>query len=180
MINLKKYIPIGLAIIIVLLILAGYFFVYPKYQEYLEKKEELDTKDINIANKEKYLPKLEAVTKRLSEYIDQVSIVESALPVDPSIAALSNYFQKILSQNGLILKNINVSQLFTDSTTESPKGVKDMKFSVSANGSYASFKNLLLDIYLNARIIEVDSFSFSSEDNLSDYSLNLKTQSYDD
>lgn len=186
MLNLKKYIPFGLAIIIILLILAGYFFVYPEYQDYTLKKKELDTKDTEITAKEEYLPKLEVVAERLSEYADQVSIIETALPFEPSIAALSNYFQKTVSQNGLILENLDVSQLFIESKSESSENIKEMLFSATAIGSYESFKNLLLDIYLNARMIEVSSFNLSSADqedelllnNLLSYKINLKTQSY--
>ena len=187
MFNLKKYIPIGLAVIIILLVLAGYFFVFPKYQDYVVNKKELDTKDIEIVAKEEYLPKLEVVAERLSEYANQVSIVESALPFEPSIAALSNYFQNVISQNGLILENLDVSKLFIRSVSEESSGnINNMLFSATASGSYESFKNLLLDVYLNARMIEVSSFNLSSADqedelvsnDLLNYEINLKTQSY--
>ncbi len=179
MFNLKKYIPIGLAVIIILLVLASYFFIFPKYQDYAVKKKELDIKDVDITAKEKYLPKLEIVAERLSEYANQISIVESALPFEPSIAALSNYFQKVMSQNGLILEGLDVSQLFIKSASEESSGnINNMLFSATAVGSYDSFKSLLLDIYLNARVIGVESFSLSSADDLLNYSINLKTQSY--
>ena len=199
MLNLKKYIPIGLVLIIIALVLVGYYFVFPGYEDHMIKKKELDIKDEEIVAKEEYLPRLEVVAGRLLEHVDQITIVETSLPFEPSIAALSNYFQKTVSQNGLILKNIDVSQLFTDATnntddgeTESVENMSDMLFSATVTGSYPSFKTLLLDIYLNARIIGVDSFSFSSTrgdidsgpnselilNDLLDYNINLRTQSY--
>lgn len=189
MINFKKYIPVGLVLIAVLMVLAGYFFVYPEYQSYTVKKKELENKDSEIAAKENYLPKLEKISEKLLEYNDQVFIIEVAFPSKPSIAALSNYLQKTIAQSGLILSNIDVSQLFIDSEAKEVSGsVKDMLFSATATGSYNSFKSFLLDIYLNARIIEIESFSFSSvqggdaseliSNDLLDYSINLKTHSY--
>lgn len=183
--NLKKYLPIILIIIIILLGAAGYFLLWPKYQDYVVKKEEFDTKDEEIQAKEEYLPKLEAISVRLLEFEDQVSKVETAIPSEPSVAALFNYLQKATSQNGLILRDIDVSELFSIKKTELSGRMERMPFSIMVMGSYISLKNFLLDVYLNARMINISSIDFgysaiedASVTNFFNFNISLETQSY--
>lgn len=185
MYNLKKYLPIILIIVIVLLGVAGYFLVWPEYENYVVKRKEFDTKDEEIKAKEEYLPTLEAISAKLLEFEDQVSKVETAIPIEPSIAALFNYFQKATSRNGLILKDIDVSGLFNANKTKLLERMESMPFSIIVTGSYSSLKTFLLDIYLNSRMINISSvnFAYSQMEDTSisdffDFQISLETQSY--
>ncbi len=180
----KKITIILLICLFILLILGGYFLCWPKYQEFKGKKAELETKDEDIKSKEEYVSNLEILSEKLSGYDEEVSKIDSALPTEPSVAALFNFFQKISSENGLILTEIDVSELFSleGSTLEdSEERIQKMFFSISVNGSYSAFKNFLSAVYLNSRLIEVKSISFfSSEEkkDLFDFNLTLETHAY--
>jgi len=115
----------------------------------------------------------------LSTYKEQLSKIDSALPKDPSVAALFNFFQKTSSENGLILTEVDMSGLF--SSESSGERIQKMSFSISVSGSYSAFKNFLSAVYRNSRLIKVKSISFSSSEqrkDLFDFNLNLETQSY--
>ena len=182
--TIKKIIPIIFISIIILLIGAGYFLVWPKFQDFRAKRKEIEVKKEEITLKEEYLLNLSNVSEELLMYKDEISKIDSVLPVDPSVAALFSYFQKTSSENGLIFKEIDVSQLFGSQQTKSTEGkIRKMPFSIMLTGSYASVKNLILAVYLNARLIEIKSMDFSlfSEEevkNLFDFSLKVETQSY--
>ena len=191
--TLKKYILPALIVVLILLLMAGYFLVWPKYQEYKTVKKEFDLKDEEIKTKEEYLPKLETISKRLEEASERVNIVDSALPTEPSIASLYNYFKKTTSENGLILNQISVTSLYNPIGDGSNS--EEMLFSASVIGSYDSVKLFLAELYLSARIIEVKSIGISSSEggelasgseaptitgNNLIFDLKIKTQSYDD
>src|SRR4030043_329314 len=184
--SIKKYTPIIFVLIIIGLIAGGYFFIWSKHQEFNQKKQEVEFTDEEFRAKEEYLLNIENTLKELSKYSEEVSKIDSALPSDPSIAALLNYFQKESSQNGLILKNIDVSGLFTQEA--STDKIQKMPFSLTVAGSYASFKNFVLSIYKNTRLIEIKSINFSGVSqetekgpvakDLFDFDLEVETQSY--
>lgn len=182
--TIKKIISIIFISIIILLIGAGYFLVWPKFQDFRAKRKEIEVKKEEITLKEEYLLNLSNVSEELLMYKDEISKIDSALPSNPSVAALFSYFQKTSSENGLIFEEIDVSQLFGSQQTKSTEGkIRNMPFSIMLTGSYSSLKHLVLAVYSNARLIEIKSMGFSvfSEEevkNLFDFNLEVETQSY--
>lgn len=179
--SIKKYIPFIFVGILILLIIAGYFFIWPKFQEFKQKKEEIETKDEEIRKKEEYLLNLENLSKELANYEDEIIKIDLALPSKPSVAAIFNYLQKTSSQNGLILKDIDISRLFPIENLTGEK-IKKMPFSISITGSYVSFKNFIWNLYKNTRLIEIKSIDFSSnldeDSELFDFNLDIETHAY--
>lgn len=184
MFKYKNIIPIILFVVLIILIAVGYFFSWPKYQEFIDRKKELEIKDEEIARKEDYLADLNVISERLSEYDDEVLKINSALPADPSIAALFNFFQKESSRNGLLMKEIDVAGLFVFQKSEAGAVIRKMPFSIKVSGSYSAFKDFLHTVYLNTRVIRVKSIDFSSSsgeenaEDLFDFNLSLETQAY--
>jgi type IV pilus assembly protein PilO len=182
MLNSKKIIPLLLVGAFVLLLLAGYFLWWPKEQEFGNKKKELEAKHKEIKGKKDYLSELNSFSEKLSQYQAEISKINDALPSEPSAAALFNYIEKASSENGLILESIDVSQLYASQEQKvesSEEKIQKMPFSVSLTGSYSSFKNFLSALYLNSRMINVRSISFSSpaeEDKLFNFNLELEAQ----
>jgi Tfp pilus assembly protein PilO len=179
---MQRTIPIIIVSFLILLIIGGYFLGWPKYQEFENKKLEVQGKDTEIKQKQEYLSKLEVFSDRLSEYSDELAEVDFALPIKPSIAALFIFFQKISSENGLIFKDTDLGGLFSSETTETPEErIQKMPFSISVMGSYPALKNFLSVVYKNTRLIEVNSISFSSpeeEEGLFTFNLALETHAY--
>jgi len=185
---IKKYAIFIIGALVIVLLLISYFLVWPEFQDYRVTKRNFDLKDEEIKAKEEYLPKLIAISNKLEEEASKIEIIESALPEDPSVAALYEYFGNLTSQNGLILEEMDVSTLFTDedNLTGNLAEMNEMIFSTTLIGSYESFKSFLADLYLNARIIEVESIQLISLETVEgnpvgdifNFILTLKTQSY--
>lgn len=166
---------------LILLVIGGYFLWWPKYQELGDKKLEVEGKDTEIRQKEEYLSKLEVFSDRLSGYSDELAEIDFALPTEPSIAALFIFFQKTSSENGLILKDTDLGELFSSEAPKTPEErIQKMPFSISVTGSYPALKNFLSVVYKNTRLIEVNSISFSSpeEKGLFIFNLALETHAY--
>ncbi len=176
---MSRLIPIISILILLALILGGYFFWWPEYQKFNEKKLELGRKDAEIKQKEEHLSGLESISAKLSEYTDAISKIDNALPTDPSVAALYYFFLKASSENGLILVSHNFGELYT--LVAPTERVQKMPFSITLSGSYPAFKNFLSTIYNNVRLFEVDSISFSSPpegESLFTFNLRLRTHAY--
>jgi len=175
-----------LAIIVclfLLLVLGGYFLCWPKYQEFKDKKTEMETKSEEIRLKEEHLSNLGTLSERLLEYDEQLSKIDSAFPINDSPASILNFLEKTSLENGLILQEVNVDKLFSSKTsTQQNSGdkIQEMSLSLSVGGSYSAFKNFLSALYASSRLIEIQSIGFSSDEEKSSFSftLNLKTQAY--
>jgi len=165
---------------LILLAIGGYFLWWPEYQEFGDKKLEVEREDAKIKQKEEYFSRLESFSDRLSGYNDELAKIDFALPSEPSIAALFIFFQKTISENGLILKDTNLGELFSSEIQGTlEERIQKMPFSVSVTGSYPALKNFLSVIYRNTRLIEVNSISFpSAEEGLFTFNLALETHAY--
>ncbi len=170
-----RYLPIISIFLSVLLILAGIFFWWPKIEEVLDLRIKLQIKEAEVKHREEYPKKLIALSQELEQYSDELDKIDSALPKEPSIPVLFNYIQKTTSENGLILENVNLSGI---SSSKDKSGVREITFSVSAAGSYSSFKNFLTAIYTNARLIDIRSISFSSPEETGLFSFSLSFATY--
>lgn len=177
---MSRLAPIISILLLVALALGGYFFWWPKYQEFDEKRLELQGKDERIRQTEEHLSGLNTLSDRLVEYRDKTTKIDSALQTDPSVAALFDFLLKVSSENGLFLASHNLSTLY--SLALSKERIQKMPFSISLSGSYPAFKNFLSAIYKNVRLFEVDSINFASPreetGGLFNFGLLLKTQAY--
>jgi len=179
--NQKNLSVIVIVVLSLLIIIGGYLLWLPKYQEFGNKKEELETKDQRIKEREEYLVNLGKLSERLSGYKEEISNIETALPIEPSIAALFEFLKKTSSENGLFIKDTNIGKLYSSSRKSPAERIQKMPFSISFIGSYSSFKYFLSFIYQNSRLIEVKSIKFSSPakgENLFTFDLGLETYAY--
>jgi len=194
--SLSKYIPIiGIGLLIAVGLL-GYFFWWPEYQEMSVLQAKVEVKKEEMAQSQDYLEELRDLENEVENYQEELDKVTSALPAEPSLPALFNYFQKVTAENGLILQNISASQ--QDLARASAQAAKkaeegeqtqqvntnDLPLNLTVSGSYSAFKNFLNSLYSNARIIEVLSINFTApdaqegEEQLFDFELQLKTHIY--
>lgn len=182
--SIKKYIPIILVLFFILLIGGGYFLISPKFQELRRKKLEVGIQDEEFRRKEEHFLNLKNTLEQLSQYENQISKINSALPSRPLEPDILNYLQKLSSENGLILKDINAAGIFGVKGIPGEK-IKKLPISVDLIGSYTSLKSFILAIYKSARIIEIKSISFSNiagegemAQDLFNFNLGLETHSY--
>jgi len=172
------------AFILFLAILGGYYFWLPKYSSFQNLKLILEAKKEQIAYAEEHLSNLQNLSRRLDEHQDEIDKIDSALPFEFSISALFNFIQKNSSKNGLILEDIQLDESSLsglgkaapvkntpttiqteqqeDGLSERKNQIEGIPFTISVFGTYSGFKDFILAIHNNSRIIEVDFIDFSS------------------
>lgn len=148
------------------------FFTFPKYQEITNLRGQIEEKRIAFQYQEEYLQNLRDLGKKLEDYKEPLEKVKSALPEEPDIPSLFNFLQKAASENGLILEGTDTFSVIPPKTEEE-LGEVQVAFSVS--GLYPSFKNFLNTLEKSARLIELETVSFSSlkEGDIFHFSLNI-------
>jgi len=168
---IRKYsLAITLALV-VLFLAGGYFFWWPRYNEYKTNGKILEYKGLETENKRNYLEEIEAKINILSDYQEEIIKINSAIPIyDFSEVALFSFIQKTCSENGLVLLNLGLAdQQSVQDINRQVSGKKvweitSLPFDISVAGSYSSLKNFLSAVYKNSRIIEVEAVSFSAEE----------------
>jgi len=161
-IDIKKYLPIILILVIIGCGIAGYFLVWPKYQEVSNLKKELEIKDEQLKERQSYNSELDILAENIKQHSEEIAKIDTALPLEPSIAALYYFIKELDAKTGLNFEDINISSLFTSKGQSSTsRAYYDMPFSVSMFGGYSEFKDFLKSLYLNSRIVEVKELNFS-------------------
>ena len=157
-----------------LTILSGVFLLYPKYQDFVVLEKQVEAKENQLQSKQEYLSNLSQNSEQLKKYEEKLLVINTALPTTLSLPSLFDLLQKTASQNGLIIKDMD------SSCVTNLEGIQDIKVDLKAIGSYSSFKNLISVLEKSARMIEIESFSFSTpeKEEIFDFVLTIKAYSY--
>ncbi len=158
-------------------------FVLPEYNKLEANKQNVAVKEKELRVLDNYIVNLQNLVAELNNYKVQLSKIDTALPSDPSLPALFNFFQKMSAKDGLVLKSMNiVSKPAQDAEKkEGEKQVQEIYINIQVAGSYSAFKNLLFSLEKSARLIEVENISFSLDEKGeegSSFNLSVKTHSY--
>jgi Tfp pilus assembly protein PilO len=177
-------------ICVALSLLIIFFLVYPQYQEFKSVRAQIDGKNTELQYLEEYFSKLNQASEKLKEYDSQLSKIDTALPTDAPLVLLSlvDFVRETSYQNGLIFQNListsisapKVSgQAATDTDAGLPSNIKEISMSFRASGSYFALKNFLNALENNAKIIEIETISFSSEEEeLPTFNIKITTYCY--
>ena len=124
-------------------------------------------------------------SKKLDEHQEELTKIDSALPSEFSAPSLLKFLQKIAPENGLVLTAVSSSLA---QPLSQRNDIKEIQSSLSLSGSYSSLKNFLKVLEKSARLIKIDSVSFSTSQKkegetaeiskIFDFQLEVKTYSY--
>jgi len=162
----------AIAILVISILIIGVFLVFPRCQDLRALRLEIGRRNTELQSKEKHISNLQEASQELEKYQLELSKIDSALPSSPSLPSLFNFLQKVSSQNGLILEEIGS---FSVSVPEEKPEIKEISLNLGVSGSYSAFKNFLSTLEKSARLIEIESISFSTpEKKESPFSFDLK------
>jgi len=173
--------PIAIALIIFTIILLVFFLVWPEYKTLGELQTSLGRKIAEYNAQTGYYGEIEKTYLELQSRKDDIEKINEALPaaeLDPTFGKLIYYLQGVADDNGLVAKNIFLSE--TNSTVAGAASIKNISFSMDLLGEYSSLEGFLIALEKSARIFEVESVSFgaSSGTLLNNYNVKIVTHSY--
>jgi len=156
--------------------IASLFVVKPKYQEYAQKKAELEARQVELSYHQQHFSVLKDTEARLKQSQEAFAKIDNSLPSFFSLPAFYANMLKLTSQSGMV-----VDQISHTGTINPQERLKKQSFSLSVSGTFASFNNFLNVIEKSAKIFEVDGMSFTypeEEGEVISFSLNMHTFSY--
>jgi Tfp pilus assembly protein PilO len=174
---MNKTILIPIFIIIAIILIFG--LVSPQYKTYNEKLGQAKAKEAEVQSVRAYYSDVDKISEELAKYSAEITKMDLALPDEISAAAVSDYFQKKVSESGLILKDY----VLPVTSIQSPlnASLKESNVSLSLSASYPALKNFIYNLGESARMVEVEKISFLSSDSknlLLNIGLSLKLYSY--
>ena len=178
--------PILLSVInFAIIAILAFYFLIPKYQDLSYSNMQAELRVDRLKNLQEHFSELSSLDQELSAYQAEMAKVQSALPEDPSLASVFYFFQESAKQNGLLLTSISFSSTKREQANKEKTEIKEDIFSVEVTGSYTAFKNFLSTVERSARLIEIESISFSSKKeeesvskDLFSFELSVKVYSY--
>jgi Tfp pilus assembly protein PilO len=181
---MKIYRPLVILLGLFLALLLVIGFSLPKYQNLKLLKLKVKAKEIEFQAERKYFSEIAESKEKLKKFEEELSKINSAIPPEPSLPSLGNFLQIAASQNGLILKKIMPSPSSRPKEEFIKKGfspgIKETGLNLTVSGDYPSFKHFLSNLEKTARMIEIESISFSSSEKEApiDFNLRIKVYSY--
>lgn len=159
--ELKKYTKFIFVFLIIIFLVAAYFFWWPKYAEFRQSSVDLDVESEKVKKKKDYIFELENKVNILEDYEEELLKISSALPLEYSASSLFSFIQKTASENGLILNDAGFggSNYSVQTVEEGSIQIDKIGITVTVTGNYASFKNFLDSVYKNSRLVEISSIS---------------------
>lgn len=172
---MPRLLIIGLSLILTLIL--GMILLWPKYQELKILTFQVQEKETELQYRQDYLSQLSQISSEFKNYQKELAIIDSALPPEPSLPSLFDHLLKQASSAGLILKKIklgSISQAKTSTVSLDEKmgqeiqtvieeRYKEIEVDLELSGLYPAFKDFLLNLEKSARLIEIESFSYSSK-----------------
>jgi len=188
--------PVATIIILIINLILIFLFVAPKYQESNNLQLNLAQKQIEYDAQSDYYGKVLEALKSINDRKDVLEKIDSALPLDFSLASVIYFLQNEAIENQLNIKSITFSKDLPQTKEEflsanSNQEVKSVGFAVNLSGSYQGFKKFLSDLDKSVRLFQVDRIYFSSPQGSSseltyspdqfqiyDFSLEIKIYTY--
>ena len=167
--------PLYIVVALVVSLLLIFFFLVPKYKDFAFIKQETTKTSTELQSHQEYFKQLQGLAEKITLNSQNFLTIKAALPEKSSLTEIFGFFQKTASFSGLVLENISSDSSFS---TEK-KNINITRINLALEGSYASLKNFLSVIEKSARLIDVDSISFSSpKEGLFDFDVEVKIHSY--
>lgn len=146
--------------VVVLALALGLFLLWPKYQDLQTLRSNIRERETELQSKEGYFALVRAASSTLDQYQEPLAKIVSALPDDPSLPPLLNFFQSTAAQTGLLLEKVSLGGVVTSS--EKPTAPKEVRVTIQLRGSYQSLKDFLATLENSARLIEIEKLSFTT------------------
>jgi len=174
-----KYSLIIISASLVMSIIIGAIFLYPKYQQFSELQNQITEKEEELADQQNYLKLLGQIEEKVIERQDLMDKVTSAIPDEPDIPSFLNFLKQETINTGVGLEQVTWNKQV--STKNEKKQTNEYSVNLDVSGSYSAFINFISALESNARLVEILSTDFSLDYESEEptiFNLKLKIHSY--
>jgi len=165
--------PIFTTLFLFLLLILGVIFLWwPRYQQFNELRSQVRAKKIELQTKEEYFGHLKELDNELKKYSSELAKIDALLTKEPLVGELLDFLEKESLANGLhLIEVIHEGTPFPEIQRpievmipgQEKERLKETSLSFSVAGTYPAFKNFLESLQYSAKLIRVESITFSAE-----------------
>lgn len=170
----------------------GLFYLGPEWQIFLNIQKE-------ISSLSRISSELDEIAEERDTLIDLVNTISAeelarinqSLPQGAHAADFLVFLERLSAEHGIVLKSVDLAS-FTEEKREisgqptpggailtptSSRTVREFPVTIQVSGTYESFKTFLENLEKNLRLVDIDSFSFTSQGDtkIIDFSIKAKT-----
>jgi Tfp pilus assembly protein PilO len=175
---MNKNIITNIGIVFTVAVIIFFFFFIPQFNKWSVARENNLNKNKELHDLQRYHEELKELDKKLQSYQSILDRLDSALPEELSIPSFIIFLQQVTQESGVILKSFDTS--FTSNPLKEGKELKKLKMNITVTGRYSSLRNLTSRLKQSAKVVDIESVSFSvpTEGDMYTFNIGLKTYSY--
>lgn len=129
---------------------------------------------------EKLGKKINALSQAQNQYLSiepDFYLINQALPTDTQASLLIKELEALARRSGVTLKAVQFNKIgLKEKNLKSEQ--KEINFNITASGDYQRLKEFLTSFNLLRRVVIINSFSFQTEKESKNLSLNLKAKTF--
>ncbi len=175
-------------LLIVIIVLFGWFILQPKYASTKASRAELDSFKQQQATLEADREELNRLINKLEDSEDEIKLVDEAVPLKTRATEISVLIESYSRATGLLLSQLNITGLEKfiaagdKESLENPyapgRDLQTADVQVVVTGSIDQFRNFLQLLETSGRIIDVDNLEVTSTSEGVTFRLRMKTYAY--
>lgn len=176
-------------LLIIAAILLWWFVITPKYADVMNKRADLDRINGQKAVFEKEQIDLNKLVAKLESSESEVKLADEALPLSTRPTQIALLMESYARSSSLEISQINIQDLdktiaagnkdLLDQPYKAKRDLLKVKVSLGVSGTIDQFKNFLELLENSGRIIDINSFSVSTSQGSTKFSLDLSTYAYE-
>jgi Tfp pilus assembly protein PilO len=169
-------------LLVILILAAGYFGVYSFWNNLNSARANFDIVKTENDKLKKAQADMNAFIAKYNSNRAQAEMANRALPVgDPDVAILLDNFSKLTAESKISLLDFNVTEQGSSDESTVPNGVQPVEVTAQMVGNYESFKDFLLRMQRNLRLMDIMSVEINLDEGANDggrtmrFTLRLRT-----
>ncbi|HMR55419.1 MAG TPA: hypothetical protein PKD34_02395 [Candidatus Doudnabacteria bacterium] len=176
-------------LMIVIIVLFGWFILSPKYASTNETKDKLSQVKSQRANLEADQQELNRLIAQLETSEEDIRILDEAVPLSGRPTQIAILIETFARNSALLVEQLNISGL-EEAIASGDKAMladpykpgrelRTIEVTVEVTGNTEQFRNFLQLLEQSGRIIDVESLLVTSEEDVTSFSVRLKTYAFE-
>ncbi|MGE5393017.1 MAG: type 4a pilus biogenesis protein PilO [Candidatus Saccharibacteria bacterium] len=143
-------------ILFVLILVVGYFFVYPQWSKVSTKRAELSNLKTENAELKKSNEEITTFVNSYKNYTEEQALAKSVLPLkDDGMDSAIRSLNAIAQTSNISIVNINVAPKANDRKVLAENGIEPIDLNLNMIGTYPAFNYFLQLLHQNTRLFDV-------------------------
>ena len=173
--SLQSKVILGLILVIGCFGVA-YFFTTPQWSRYSAAKANLERKQTEKEQLTTALNSMQTFISQFNGQKDNLEKVNLALPAKSAdLPNLLTSLSALAQASGMTLSNFTIAESSSSDKPAPVNSIQTAKINLTASGSFESFKDFIIRLETDLRLIDIENVTLKAENEQIQYVINLRT-----